>query len=71
MEEKELIDIIGCEIEMEYKKLKSTSKTYGELEKKIKDYCGKMAWKNMAYMSFIRSEMLELLKSDIGNLPIE
>lgn len=58
-------------IQYEYQNVKSMSKTYGELEKNIKEYDRKLIWEGNQYHELISEGMLDLMKKDIGNLSIK
>jgi len=67
----DILKQIDAEIRHDYENIKSMSKTYGELERKITEYDKKLMWEGNKYHDFINKEMLELMKKDIGNLSIK
>lgn len=67
----ELVEKMKNEINQEYQKLKSSSKTYGELSKKIDTFRKNIAWDNAGYGDIAGRELSQLLKRDIESLQIE
>jgi len=58
------------EIQTEYQKLKNDSKTYRELEEKIRAKHKEMSLNRTDFRDVIYSEMYKLLKTDTDNLRI-